>query len=191
MNECKSLKGTKTEKNIVAAYLAESTAYTRYTYYAKQADKENFFPIGEAFRRTADNEFHHSKVFFKFLQGGEVAVNVTVDAGVIGTTEQNLEIAIREEAQEGVEMYQAAAKVADEEGFAYIAERFRAIAEVERLHRDRFAHLLKLLKSDSLWRRDEPVRWHCLVCGYESDGTEPPAKCPACNHPTQHYIEKC
>ncbi|MDE6287679.1 MAG: rubrerythrin family protein [Muribaculaceae bacterium] len=184
----KSIKGTKTEQNIVTAYLAESTAYTRYTYYAQQADKEDYYPIGQIFRETADNELHHSKVFFKMLQGGQVTVPMTADSGVIGTTAENLATAAAEEESEGVDMYINAAKVADEEGFPEIAEHFRAIATIENRHRDRFLHFLQQVKDGTVWKRDTPVVWQCLVCGYQYTGTEPPTVCPACDHPYQHYI---
>ena len=113
----KSIKGTRTERNLVIAYVAESTAYSRYTYYAQAADKEEYFPIGVVFNETAQNELRHAKVFFKLLEGGSVQVPVDVDAGVIGTTAENLATAIREEEMEGVELYTESAKVADEEGF--------------------------------------------------------------------------
>lgn len=184
----KSIKGTKTEQNIVTAYLAESTAYTRYTYYAQQADKEDYYPIGQIFRETADNELHHSKVFFKMLQGGQVTVPMTADSGVIGTTAENLATAAAEEESEGVDLYTNAAKVADEEGFPEIAEHFRAIATIENRHRDRFLHFLQQVKDGTVWKRDTPVVWQCLVCGYQYTGTEPPTVCPACDHPYQHYI---
>ncbi|MDE5786230.1 MAG: rubrerythrin family protein, partial [Duncaniella sp.] len=105
MATTKSIKGTKTEQNLVTAYIAESTAYTRYTFYAQQADKEEYYPVGQIFRETADNELHHCKVFFKMLQGGQVNVPATVDAGIIGTTAENLAIAVKEEEQEGVDLY--------------------------------------------------------------------------------------
>ncbi len=184
----KSIKGTKTEQNIVTAYLAESSAYTRYTYYAQQADKEDYYPIGQIFRETADNELHHSKVFFKMLQGGKVTVPMAADSGVIGTTAENLATAAAEEESEGVDLYTNAAKVADEEGFPEIAEHFRAIATIENRHRDRFLHFLQQVKDGTVWKRDTPVVWQCLVCGYQYTGTEPPTVCPACDHPYQHYI---
>lgn len=186
--KAKSIKGTLTEKNLLTAYAAESMAYTRYTYYAKQADKEEYFPIGEIFRETAENELHHSKVFFKFLEGGNIEVPLAIDAGVIGDTASNLETAMREEENEGVELYTKAAKVALEEGFAEIAERFKSIAEVEQLHYDRFARYLKQVQDGTVWKRDNPIKWKCLVCGYIHEGTEPPAVCPACNHPREHYM---
>ncbi|MCM1518882.1 MAG: rubrerythrin family protein [Pseudoflavonifractor sp.] len=184
----KSIKGTQTEKNLVSAYMSESSAYTRYTFYAQKADKENYFPIGQIFRETADNEIHHGKVFFKFLEGGSVPVDMPVDAGVIGDTATNLAIAAHEEMVEGVEQYTNAAKVADEEGFPEIAAHFRAIATVENHHRLRFEKLLKQVQDGTVWKRDTPITWRCLVCGYEFVGTEPPTICPGCDHPQCHYM---
>lgn len=184
----KSIKGTQTEKNLVAAYLSESAAYTRYVFYAKQANKEGFFPVEEIFNATADNEMHHGKVFFKFLEGGQVSVPMTADSGVIGKTVDNLKCAAEEEREEGVEQYTAAAKVADEEGFPEIAEHFRSIAAVEAHHRERFLKYAKMIEDGTLWKRDKPVTWQCLVCGFQYVGTEPPKVCPACDHPYQHYI---
>lgn len=188
MANAKSIKGTQTEKNLVISYAAESMAYSRYQFYAAQADKENYFPIGQVFRETADNELRHAKVFFKFLEGGAVDVNVGVDAGIIGTTEQNLAVAAKEEKEEGFEMYQAFAKVADQEGFAEVASHFRAIAEIEMHHRRRFMRYLDQVEKGTVWKREKPVTWRCLVCGYIYRGTEPPTVCPACDHPYQHYM---
>lgn len=184
----KSIKGTQTEKNLVVSYLAESSAYTRYMFYAQQADKENYFPIGQIFRMTADNELRHSKVYFKMLEGGSITVPVAADAGVIGTTAQNLLTAANEEKIEGVDLYTGFAKTAEEEGFADIAEHFRAIATIEARHHERFMHYLKQVNDGTVWKRDTPIRWQCLVCGYVYEGTEPPKVCPACDHPYQHYI---
>lgn len=188
MTTTKSIKGTQTEKNLVIAYAAESMAYSRYTFYAAQADKENYFPIGEIFRETASNELRHAKVFFKFLEGGSVEVNVAVDAGIIGDTASNLTTAMKEEETEGVELYTNAAKVAEKEGFPEIASHFRAIASIEQHHHDRFARYLKQVQDGTVWKRDKPVTWRCLVCGYTFVGTEPPAVCPACDHPREHYM---
>lgn len=188
MATTKSIKGTQTEKNLVIAYAAESMAYSRYTFYAAQADKENYFPIGEIFRETASNELRHAKVFFKFLEGGSVEVNVAVDAGIIGDTASNLATAMKEEETEGVELYTNAAKVAEKEGFPEIASHFRAIASIEQHHHDRFARYLKQVQDGTVWKRDKPITWRCLVCGYTFVGTEPPAVCPACDHPREHYM---
>lgn len=184
----KDIRGTKTERCLVAAYVSESTAYTRYTFYAAQADKENYFPIGQIFRETADNELRHAKVFFKMLQGGSVNVDLDVDSGVIGDTATNLAIASEEERVEGVEQYMASAKVADEEGFPEIAEHFRAIAKIEETHRRRFDIYLKQVKEGTVWKREKTIKWKCLVCGYIYEGTTPPDPCPACDHPYQHYM---
>lgn len=187
MSTKKSIKGTKTEANLVAAYMSESAAYTRYTYYAKQAEKEEYFPISEAFMETADNELHHGKTFFKYLEGGAVDCRLEVDAGGIGDTAANLATAIHEEMVEGVEQYRKAAKVAEKEGFTEIAEHFNAIADVEELHRKRFEAYLKQVKDGTVWKRKKPIQWQCMVCGYIHEGTEPPKECPACDHPQCHY----
>ena len=188
MADKKDIRGTKTEANVLSAYIAESTAYSRYIFYAKQADKENYFPVGQIFRETADNELHHAKVYFKFLQGGTVTVPVTADSGVIGTTAQNLETAMNEEKTEGVEQYLAYAQVAKEEGFDEIAEHFTAIADIERRHQARFKWYLDQVNAGTVWKRDTPIKWQCLVCGYVYEGTTPPDVCPACDHPYQHYM---
>lgn len=184
----KSIKGTKTEKCLVHAYISESTAYTRYTFYAKQATKENYFPIAEIFTETAENELHHAKIFFKYLEGGEVTMEIPTTAGIIGDTATNLKYAIEGEQQEGVEEYTQSAKVAEEEGFTEIAEHFREIAEIERHHEKRFKRYLKQVETGTVWKREKPITWRCLVCGYEYKGTEPPKVCPACDHPYQHYM---
>lgn len=187
-NTPKSIKGTQTEKNLVIAYIAESTAYTRYTFYSKKATKENYFPIARIFDETAANELHHAKVFFGFLEGGSVTVSTPVDAGIVGTTEQNLEIAAREEQLEGVELYKSFANVAREEGFDNIAEHFDSIATIEARHERRFRRYLEQVKAGTVWKRDHDIVWECLVCGYQFKGTEPPKPCPACDHPYQHYM---
>lgn len=184
----KSIKGTQTEKNLVISYLAESSAYTRYTFYAQQADKENYYPIGEIFRQTAANELHHSKVYFKFLEGGSVEVPMSADAGVIGDTASNLQTAANEEINEGVDLYIKFAEIAEKEGFPEIADHFRAIATVEKRHHDRFMAYLEQVKAGTVWKREKPIKWQCLVCGYVYEGVEPPKVCPGCDHPYQHYI---
>lgn len=188
MATTKSIRGTRTEKYLVTAYLAESSAYTRYTFYSQQATKEGYHPIARIFDETAQNELHHSKVFFRFLEGGQVEVAMNADAGVIGTTEQNLAVAAEEERVEGVELYTTAAEVAEEEGFADIAAHFRAIATVEAHHRRRFLSYMTQVKDGTVWKRDHEVLWQCLVCGYIFKGTEPPAVCPGCSHPREHYM---
>lgn len=184
----KDIKGTRTEKNLAIAYMAESAAYSRYTFYAGQAEKENYFPIQKVFEETAANELRHAKIYFKYLQGGSFPIQIGVDAGVIGTTAENLATAAREEEFEGVKLYTEAAAVAEEEGFDDIASHFRAIATIEEHHRRRFLHYLKQVKEGTVWKRDHEIIWKCLVCGYEYKGTEPPVTCPACDHPREHYM---
>lgn len=184
----KSIKGTQTEKNLVISYMAESAAYSRYIFYATQAQKENYFPIQEIFTETANNELRHAKIYFKYLEGGSLPVEMNVDAGVIGTTAENLEIAAEEEKTEGHDMYIKFAEVAEKEGFDEIAEHFRAIADIELKHRRRFLYYLDQVNNGTVWKRDKPIVWKCLVCGYEYTGTEPPKVCPACDHPYQHYM---
>ena len=187
MSTKKSIKGTKTEMNVVNAYLAETQAFARYTFYAGIADKEKYFPI-VIFRETADNELHHAKVFLKMLENTEIVGNPGVDAGFLGDTAANLKTSIKEESVDGYEFYYAAAKTAKEEGFDDIATHFEAIAAVEKTHHDRFQKMLEFVEKGTLWKREKPVTWKCLVCGYTEVGTEPPTKCPGCDHPYQHYI---
>lgn len=183
-----SLKGTQTEKNIVVSYLNESQSYARYTFFAKQADKENYFPIGEIFRETADNELHHAKVFLKMLGGGSVVGSVEVDAFPPTDTATNLSTAMGEEEIGGVQAYHDYAKIAEKEGFPEIAAHFLAIAEAEQHHLDRFTLLYNQVKAGTVWKREKPIQWRCLVCGYVHEGTTPPKVCPACDHPYQHYM---
>lgn len=185
----KSIQGTQTEQNLAISYLNEAQSYARYTFYAQQADKESYFPIGQIFRETADNELHHAKIFFKYLPGGNMTAPTPTDTGVIGDTATNLKISIDEEQKEGVDAYIRYAEIADQEGFGDIANHFRAIAAVEKHHMDRFKTLLQQVQTGTVWKRDKPIQWECLVCGYVYEGTEPPMpKCPGCDHPFQHYM---
>lgn len=184
----KSIKGTQTEKNLVIAYIAESTAYTKYIFYAERADKEEYYPIGEIFRSTAANELRHAKVFLKHLKGGQIDVQINPEAGTLGDTLSNLELAAEEERRDGVEMYTEAAKIAKKEGFPEIAVHFAEIAEVEMRHLKRFQAYIEQVKNGSVWKRDHDIVWQCLVCGYNHKGKKPPKECPACDHPYKHYI---
>lgn len=188
-NTQKSLKGTKTEVNLATAYVAESCAYTRYTFFAQAAQKEQYFQYANIFNETAANELHHAKIFLKYLtEGGVKTPPISVDAGIIGTTADNLKVAAAEEEVEGVEMYTNAAAVAEEEGFTEIAARFRAIATIENHHKERFDLLRSRIEEGKVWKRDKPIKWQCQVCGYIFEGVEPPEKCPACYHPYQHFM---
>lgn len=189
MADTKSIKGTKTEVNLANAYLSESAAYSRYTYFGQQAQKESYFQYANLFAETAANELHHAKIFLRYLtEGAVVSSPIGVDAGIIGTTAENLKVAASEEETEGVEQYINSAKVAEEEGFTEIAARFRAIATIEKHHMDRFNLMRERIENGTVWKRDKPIKWQCLVCGYIYEGVEPPEKCPACYHPYQHFM---
>jgi rubrerythrin len=184
----KSLVGTRTQVNLANAYVSESCAYTRYTFFAQAAQKESYFQYANILNETAANELRHAKIFLKFLdEGGCKTDPISIDAGVIGKTVDNLKVAAEEERVEGVEQYTESAKVADEEGFSEIAKRFKEIAEIEQRHRDRFDKMIKRIEDGTVWKSDKPIKWQCLVCGYIYEGTTPPEKCPACQHPYQHF----
>ena len=182
-----SLKGTKTEKNILTAFCGESQARNRYTYFSKQAKKEGFEQISAIFEETANQEKEHAKRLFKFLEGGEVEICAAFPAGVIGTTEENLLEAANGEDHETTEMYPSFSKVAEEEGFAEIAAVFRKIAVAEARHRDRYVSLRKNILAGRVFKRDEKVRWVCRNCGYVHVGTDALKECPACAHPQAHF----
>ncbi len=185
----KPLRGTKTEANLAAAYVAESCAYTRYTFFAQQAQKESYFQYANIFNETAANELHHAKIYLKYLTEGNCqAPAMGVDAGILAPTVNNLKVAASEEETEGVEMYTNAAAVAREEGFPEIADRFAAIATIENHHKERFEKMRERIENGTVWKSDKPVKWQCLVCGYIFEGVQPPEKCPACYHPYQHFM---
>jgi rubrerythrin len=183
----KSLKGTRTEKNLLTAFAGESQARNRYTYFASQAKKEGFEQISAIFLETADNEKEHAKRLFKFLEGGEVEVKASFPAGVIGSTAENLAAAAAGENYEHTKMYPEFAKIADEEGFPEIASVFRAIAVAERQHEKRYLALLENVKKNRVFKKDEVVKWKCRNCGYIHEGKEAPEKCPACDHPRAYF----
>jgi len=183
----KSLKGTRTEKNLLTAFAGESQARNRYTYFASQAKKEGFEQISAIFLETADNEKEHAKRLFKFLEGGEAEVKASFPAGIIGSTAENLASAAAGENYEHTKMYPEFAKIADEEGFPEIASVFRAIAVAERQHEKRYLALLENVKKNRVFKKDEVVKWKCRNCGYIHEGKEAPEKCPACAHPRAYF----
>lgn len=183
----KSLKGTKTEKNLLAAFAGESQARNRYTYFASQAKKDGYEQIAAIFQETLDNEKEHAKVFFKHLQGGDVEIVATYPAGVIGTTEQNLLAAAEGEKLEWGTLYPNFAEVAEKEGFPDVALSFRNIAKVEAYHEKRYRKLLENVKKKTVFKKDKVVKWKCANCGYVHEGAEAPEMCPACKHPQAYY----
>jgi rubrerythrin len=184
----KSLKGTKTEKNLLTAFAGESQARNRYTYFASQAKKECYEQIAAIFLETADNEKEHAKVEFKLLEGGEVEIAASFPAGVIGDTKANLRAAADGERYENSIMYPEFARIAKDEGFPEIAETFLRIAVAEKGHENRYLRLLKNLEQGTVFKRNEKVIWRCRNCGYLHEGNEAPAECPACKH-AQAYFE--
>jgi len=183
----KSLKGTKTEKNLLTAFAGESQARNRYTYFASQAKKEGYEQIAGTFLETADNEKEHAKRLFKLLEGGEVEVTASFPAGIIGDTKENLSSSAGGENFEHTKMYPGFAKVAEEEGFSEIAGVFRAIAVAEKQHEKRYLALLENLEKGKVFKREKVVKWRCRNCGYIYEGTEAPEKCPACAHPRTYF----
>ncbi len=182
-----SLKGTRTEKNILTAFCGESQARNRYTYFASQAKKEGFVQISAIFQETADQEKEHAKRLFKLLEGGEVEVQAAFPAGVIGTTRENLLAAAGGENYEHTVMYPEFATVAREEGLGEIADIFLAIAVAEKQHEKRYRDLAANIEAGRVFKRDEPTVWRCRNCGYLHEGTEAPDLCPACAHAKAHF----
>ena len=181
------LKGSQTERNLLAAFAGESQARNRYSYFASQAKKEGYEQIAAIFEETANQEKEHAKREFKFLQGGEVEISAAFPAGVIGSTLENLKAAASGEHYETTEMYPGFAEVAEKEGFDEIAKVFRDIAVAEKRHEDRYLALAENITKGAVFKREKPVRWVCRNCGYVHEGPEPPETCPACAHPQSYY----
>ncbi|MFI3304728.1 MAG: rubrerythrin [Rikenellaceae bacterium] len=184
-----NIKGTVTEQNLLKAFAGESQARNRYNFFASKAKKEGYEQIAGVFAETADQEKEHAKMFFKYLEGGELTITATFPAGVIGSTIENLKAAAAGEYEEWDVVYREAAEMADSEGFPDIAETFRRIALVEMQHEKRYLQMLKRLNDGNFFEREEPVAWQCRNCGYVTEeGTTAPDLCPACKH-AQAYFE--
>lgn len=182
-----SLKGSKTEKNILTAFAGESQARNRYTYFASQAKKEGYEQMAAVFEETANQEKEHAKRLFKLLEGGEVEIAAAFPAGIICTTFENLAEAAGGEHYEWTEMYPSFAKTAREEGFANIAAIFEAIAVAEKQHEKRYLALRTNIEKGRVFKRAEKVVWQCRNCGYLHEGAEAPEICSACAHPRAHF----
>ena len=187
----KSVKGTRTEKNLLASFAGESQARNRYTYFASVAKKAGFEQIAGIFLETAENEKEHAKRFFKLLEGEEVEITASYPAGVIGDAAANLEAAAAGENLEWTKLYKEAEEVAREEGFEEIAVQFKEIAEVEEKHEARYRKLLKNVREGKVFKKDKVVRWKCRNCGYVHEGVEAPDECPACAHPQAYFELLC
>jgi rubrerythrin len=181
------LKGSKTEKNLLAAFAGESQARNRYAYFASAARKEGYEQIAAIFLETAENEKEHAKLFFKFLEGGDAEITAAYPAGVIGNTADNLKAAAAGENQEWTTLYQNFAEAARKEGFDEIYQTFTLVAKVEKYHEARYLNLLKNVKEGNVFKKDASVKWHCRNCGHVFDGNEAPQQCPVCKHPRAYF----
>jgi rubrerythrin len=184
-----SIRGTRTEKNLLASFAVESQARNRYNLFSSAARKEGFEQIAHFFDETAENERLHAKAFFKHLEGGDVEIVATYPAGKVGTTAENLKAAAMGENMEHTVLYPEAAVIAQEEGFPQVAILFRMIASVEIEHEKRYLALLKSLEENRTFRDEKNTKWVCRKCGYVHLGNEAPKVCPLCGHP-QAYFER-
>jgi rubrerythrin len=183
----KSVKGTQTEKNLLASFAGESQARNRYAYFASAARKEGFEQIANIFLETAENEKEHAKIFFTYLEGGDVEITAAYPAGMIKDVKSNLEAAANGENQEWTKIYSDFSKIAIKEGFPEIAYSFDQIAKVEKFHESRYRKLLANVIKGEVFKKPTPIKWHCANCGYVFEGTEAPDNCPACKHPMAFY----
>jgi rubrerythrin len=183
----KSLKGTKTEQNLLKAFAGESQARNRYTYFASAARKEGLEQIANIFTETAENEKEHAKLFFKALEGGDVEITASFPAGMIKDTKKNLEEAAAGENMEWTTIYSDFSRIAREEGFTDIANTFDEVAKVEKFHESRYRKLIGNIVSSEVFKKKKTVKWHCINCGYIHEGDEAPKQCPACKHPQAYY----
>lgn len=186
----KSIKGTRTEQNLLKAFAGESQARTRYTFFASQARKEGYEQVAGLFIETAEQEKEHAKRFFKFLEGGAATITASYPAGVIGTTAENLLAAAKGEREEWDVLYRDFAAAAEEEGFPEVAAAFKAVSTVEAEHEARYLKLLSRLTEGNFFRRDGQIWWQCRNCGYVCLAEEAPAICPACLHPQAYFEPK-
>ncbi len=183
----KSIKGTETEKNLLKAFAGESQARNRYTYFASAARKEGYEQIANIFTETAENEKEHAKVFFKYLEGGDLEITASYPAGAIKDTKANLSEAAAGENMEWTVLYSDFANTAKKEGFSEVARSFEQIAKVERFHESRYRKLINNISNNEVFKKKASVKWHCINCGYVFEGDEAPKECPACKHPQAFY----
>jgi rubrerythrin len=183
----KSVKGTRTEQNLLKSFAGESQARMRYQLFAKQAKKDGYEQIAALFEETANEEKRHATEFFRLLEGGHLEITATYPAGIVGATPENLLAAANGELEEWDVLYREFAKVAEEEGFPHIAIKFELIGTVEKRHEQRYRQLLQNIEEQQVFQRSETKKWHCRECGYVHEGDEAPEKCPLCSHPMAYY----
>ena len=179
----KSLKGTRTEQNLLKSFAGESQARNRYEFFASIAKKEGYEQIAAIFMETSNQEKEHAKRFFKFLEGGMTEITAAYPAGIIGSTKENLKAAAEGENEEWTELYPSFAEIAREEGFIEVAVAYQMIAKVEAEHERRYLKLLQNVSEDKVFMKDGKVWWKCLNCGYVYESEKALDKCPACLHP--------
>ena len=186
-----SIKGTKTEKNLLASFAGESQARNRYTLFASKARKEGYEQIAAIFEETAENERLHAKTFFNFLEGGAVEITAMYPAGKVGTTTENLKASAMGENEEHSKLYPEFAKIAEEEGFKDVAFMYTKIAKIEKHHEERYLQLLNNIEKDIVFNRDSSSNWKCRKCGHIHTADSPPEKCPVCDHPKSYFEIQC
>lgn len=182
-----SIKGTKTEQNLLKSFAGESQARNRYTYFSGVARKEGYVQIADIFEETANQEKEHAKRFFKFLEGGDLEITACFPAGKIASTAENLLAAANGEHEEHTALYPAFAEVAAQEGFPEIAQAWKAISVAEKQHEKRYRDLLANVEAGKVFSREVSVTWRCRNCGYLHDVADAPQVCPACIHPRDHF----
>ena len=185
------LKGSQTEKNLLAAFAGESQARTRYSFFASVARKERYEQISAIFQETSDNEKEHAQLYFKHLKGGTAEIKAAYPAGIIGTTAQNLKAAADGEKFEWGTLYPGFAEVAEKEGFKEAARTFRQVAKVEAYHERRYLKLLANVEQGKVFKKDSVIKWKCRNCGYVHEGSEAPVKCPVCDHDRSYFEVWC
>lgn len=180
MEPTKSIKGTRTEHNLLASFAGESQARSRYTLFAAKAKEEGYEQIAAVFLETAEQELSHAKQFFSLLEGGTVEITAAYPAGVVGDTRANLAAAAAGEREEWGDLYENFARVANEEGFPQIANLYKLIAKVEQMHEARYIKLMERLESSTEFDEDTPVEWMCRRCGFTITAKSAPKRCPVC-----------
>lgn len=186
----KSIKGTQTEKNLLAAFAGESQARSRYSLFARKAEEEGYHQIAQVFKETAENELEHAALFFNLLEGGTVEITAGYPAGVVGDTKTNLAEAAAGEREEWSDLYTSFASTAEAEGFPKVAATFRLVAKVEVEHEKRYIRLLERLETGTEFSQEEPTQWICTVCGYVHEGKSAPGTCPVCKAPQGKFERK-
>lgn len=181
------LKGSKTEQNLLKAFAGESQARNRYTYFASKARKDGYVQISNIFLETAENEKEHAKVFFNFLEGGDLEITASYPAGKISSTLDNLKAAAAGEKMEWGTLYPGFAKIAREEGFTNVAIAFEEISKAEAFHESRYSSLVMNIENGTVFKKATSKKWHCINCGYIHEGEEAPDTCPACKHKKEYY----